>query len=333
MSGVTQKNIAENEDGMRLDRWFRSHFPQISQGQLQKYLRKGEVRVDGGRSKSSRRLVTGQEVRIPPLPDEPTDKKPRPKRLTQSDIDFIQSLVIYRDKHFIAINQPPGLSVQGGTNQERHVDGLLEGLKYDLEERPKLVHRLDRDTSGVLMLARSRASATLMGKLFKQRDTSKLYWAAVMGTPRPAVGEIQLALAKKKGRSGEKMQVCYEGEEEGQYAVSKYAVLANAGQRFSFVALTPITGRTHQLRVHMNAIDFPIVGDGKYGGKDAHPGGEVPRQLHLHARAFRFAHPDSKRMITVRAPLPDHMMTTWELMGFDPHSQDNPFDVPLGKGA
>ena len=333
MSGVTQKSIAENEDGMRLDRWFRSHFPHISQGQLQKYLRKGEVRVDGGRSKTSRRLISGQEVRIPPLPIEPKDKKPRPKRLTQKDVEYIQSLVIYRDKHFIAINKPPGLSVQGGTNQERHVDGLLEGLKFDQEERPKLVHRLDRDTSGVLMLARSRASAMLIGKLFKQRDTSKLYWAAVMGTPRPANGEIQLALAKKKGRSGEKMQVCYEGEEEGQYAVSKYSVLASAGQKFSFVALTPITGRTHQLRVHMNAIDFPIVGDGKYGGKDAHPGGEVPRKLHLHARSFSFAHPDTKRMITVRAPLPAHMLTTWELMGFDPDGQDNPFLLPSGKGA
>ncbi len=207
MSGVTQKNIADNEDGMRLDRWFRSHFPHISQGQLQKYLRKGEVRVDGGRSKASRRLNSGQEVRIPPLPDVPTDKKPRVKRLTEADIDFIRSKVIYRDKHFIAINKPPGLSVQGGTNQERHVDGLLEGLKFDNEERPKLVHRLDRDTSGVLMLARSRAAATIMGKALKQRDTSKLYWAVVMGTPRPAFVEIQLALAKKKGRSGEKMQV------------------------------------------------------------------------------------------------------------------------------
>ena len=333
MSGVMQKSIAENEDGMRLDRWFHSHFPHISHGQLQKYLRKGEVRVDGGRSKSSRRLVSGQEVRIPPLPSEPADKKPRPRRLSQADVDFVRSLVIYRDKHFIAINKPPGLAVQGGTNQERHVDGLLEGLKFDNEERPKLVHRLDRDTSGVLMLARSRAAATMIGQLFKQRDTSKLYWAVVMGTPRPANGQIELALAKKKGRSGEKMQVCFEGEEEGQYAVSKYSVLASAGQKFAFVALTPITGRTHQLRVHMNAIHFPIVGDGKYGGKDAQPGGEMSRKLHLHARSFSFNHPDSGKLIIVRASLPDHMMKTWELLGFDAHKEDNPFATADGKGA
>ena len=337
MGGVTQKNISESEDGMRLDRWFRSHFPHISQGQLQKYLRKGEVRVDGGRSKSSRRLISGQEIRIPPLPDEPADKKPRPRRLSQSDIEFIRSLVIYRDKNFIAINKPAGLSVQGGTNQERHVDGMLEGLKFDNDERPKLVHRLDRDTSGVLMLARSRAAAALMGKLLKQRDTSKLYWALVMGTPRPKEGKIELALAKTKGRAGEKMQVCYEGDEdnavEGQYAVTKYAVLATAGQRLSFVAMTPVTGRTHQLRVHMSEIGYPIIGDGKYGGKIAHPGGEISRKLHLHARSFSFTHPDTGRLVTVRAPLPDHMEHSWELLGFDPADKDNPFSLATGKGT
>ena len=332
MSGVSQKSIAENEDGMRLDRWFHSHFPHISHGQLQKYLRKGEVRVDGGRSKASRRLISGQEVRLPPLPEEPADKKPRPKRLSQGDIEFIQSLVIYHDKHFIAINKPPGLSVQGGTNQDRHIDGLLEGLKADNEERPKLVHRLDRDTSGVLMLARSRSAAAIIGKLLKKRDTSKLYWAVVKGTPRPHEGKIDLALAKRKGRAGEKMQVCYDGEEDGQFAITNYAVLASAGQRFSFVALTPVTGRTHQLRVHMNEIGFPIVGDGKYGGKEAHPGGEIPRKLHLHARSFSFIHPDTTRLVTVRADLPEHMTKTWDLLGFDTTSEDNPFLPPVEKG-
>ena len=237
MTGVSQKSIAEDEEGMRLDRWFHLHFPQVSHGQLQKYLRKGQVRVDGGRSKASRRLVSGEEVRIPPLPTDILPQRTQRRRMTNEDKEFIQSLVIYRDKYFLAINKPPGLSVQGGTGQERHVDGLLEGLKYDNEERPKLVHRLDRDTSGVLMLARSRVAATLIGKMLKRRDTSKLYWAAVMGTPRPHEGKIELALAKRKGRSGEKMQVCYEGEEDGQYAVTNYALIASAGQQFSFVAL------------------------------------------------------------------------------------------------
>lgn len=332
MSGVTQKSIAKDEEGMRLDRWFHVHFPHVSHGQLQKFLRKGQVRVDGGRSKANRRLLSGQEVRIPPLPLETVEKKPRPRSLSDSDREFIQSLVIHRDQNFIAINKPPGLSVQGGTNQERHIDGLLDGLKFDAEERPKLVHRLDRDTSGVLMLARSRAAAALMGKLFRHRDTSKLYWALVKGTPRPQEGKIDLALAKFKGKAGEKMQVCYDGEEEGKHAVSKYAVLATAGQRISFVALTPVTGRTHQLRAHMNAINFPIIGDGKYGGKEAHPGGEIPRKLHLHARSFSFIHPDTRRRVTIRAPLPEHMMKSWDLLGFDTISKDNPFLSPPGKG-
>jgi 23S rRNA pseudouridine955/2504/2580 synthase len=334
MSGVTQKSVGSNEEGMRLDRWFHVHFPQVSHGQLQKFLRKGQVRVDGGRSKASRRLMAGQEVRIPPLPLETPGKKPRPKPLSENDVDFIRSLVIYRDRNFIAINKPPGLSVQGGTGQERHIDGLLDGLKFDADERPKLVHRLDRDTSGVLMLARSRSSAALIGKMFKKRDTSKLYWALVMGTPRPPEGQIELALAKTKGRSGEKMQVCYgDDKEEGQYAVSRYAVLASAGQRFSFVALTPVTGRTHQLRVHMNEINYPIVGDGKYGGSEAHPGGEIPRKLHLHARSFSFAHPETGQLVTVRATLPDHMEKSWDLLGFDATGKDNPFLSYGAKGS
>jgi 23S rRNA pseudouridine955/2504/2580 synthase len=332
MTGVTQKNIAEGEDGMRLDRWFHVHFPHISHGQLQKYLRKGQVRVDGRRSKASRRLVKGEEVRIPPLPEDTGDRKPRPKPVTEKDREFIRSLVIHRDKNFIAINKPSGISVQGGTGQERHIDGLLDGLKFDSDERPKLVHRLDRDTSGVLMLARSRAAAALMGKLIKQRDTSKLYWALVIGVPRPHEGQIELALAKTKGRSGEKMQVRYEDEDDGQYAVTRYSVIASAAQRFSFVALTPITGRTHQLRVHMNEINFPIVGDGKYGGKEAHPGGEIPRKLHLHARAFSFTHPDTGRLVTIRAPLPDHMLKSWDLLGFDSSGKENPFSAVTGKG-
>jgi len=318
MSGVTQKSIRASEDGMRLDRWFHLHFPQVSHGQLQKFLRKGQVRVDGGRSKASRRLLSGQEVRIPPLPEQAAADRPRQKnRLTQGDVEFIRSLVIHRDTHFIAINKPSGLSVQGGTGQERHVDGLLEGLKFDSDERPRLVHRLDRDTSGVLMLARSRQAATLMGKMLKKRDTSKLYWAVAMGTPRPAQGQIELALAKRKGRAGEKMQVCYEDEEDGQFALTKYFVLQSAAQRFSFVALTPVTGRTHQLRVHMNEIGFPIVGDGKYGGADAHPGGEISRKLHLHARSFSFTDPDSGQLVTIRADLPDHMQNSFGLLGFD----------------
>ncbi len=327
MSGVTQKDIAPGEEGMRLDRWFHLHFPHVSHGQLQKLLRKGQVRVDGGRSKASRRLEAGQEVRIPPLPDKPESSLSRTRRLSQGDVEFIQSLVLYRDGDFIAINKPAGLSVQGGTNQERHVDGLLEGLKFEADERPKLVHRLDRDTSGVLMLARSRKAATTMGKLLKQRDTAKLYWALVKGVPRPAQGQIDLPLAKKKGRAGEKMQVCYDGDEEGQNAITRYSVLASAAQRFSFAALTPITGRTHQLRVHMNAINFPIVGDGKYGGREAHPGGEIPRKLHLHARSFSFPHTKTGKLITVIAPLPDHMEKTWDLLGFDKNNAENPFLV------
>jgi 23S rRNA pseudouridine955/2504/2580 synthase len=333
MSGVTQKIVADDEDDMRLDRWFRVHFPHISHGHLQKFLRKGQVRVEGGRCKASRRLEKGQSVRIPPLPEEGEARKRTPRPLSDKDREFVRSLVIYRDKDFLAINKPVGLSVQGGTNQERHLDGLLDGLKFDQPERPKLVHRLDKDTSGVLMLARSRAAAALMGKLMKQRTTSKLYWALVMGAPRPMQGSIELPLIKKKGRSMERMTVCEEDDENGLFALSRYSVLASAGQQMSFVALTPVTGRTHQLRVHMSAIGFPVIGDGKYGGARAHPGGEISQKLHLHARSFSFVSPQNGQLVTIRAPLPEHMQQSFDLLGFDKDSKENPFVETSCKGA
>ncbi len=351
MSGVTRKTVGDDEDGMRLDRWFHRHFTQLPHGRLQKMLRLGQVRVEGRRAKASQRLQSGEKVRIPPMPDRlPGQKKAMVRKpVSARDREFVRSLVIYRDEHFLALNKPPGIAVQGGSGQERHIDALLEGLKYDAREKPRLVHRLDRDTSGVLMLARSRLAAGFLGEVLKKRLGAKLYWALVTGVPRPPRGQIEMALIKGEGRDvskeqgrrenrrggrntgrggkgrTEKMRPCREGDARGRPAITRYALLASAARRFSFLALSPVTGRTHQLRVHMNEIGHTIVGDGKYGGSQAHPGGEIARKLHLHARSFSFRHPYSGDDITIRAPLPEHMHKSWKLLGFETDDRENPF--------
>ncbi len=302
---------------MRLDRWFRAHYPDLKHGQLQKLLRSGQVRVDGGRAKANARLEAGQTVRVPPMKLEGSAPEARQAAITPDDIRFVQSLVIHKDDQVLALNKPPGLAVQGGTKTQRHLDGLLDGLKYKASERPRLVHRLDKDTSGVLLLARDRPSATALGDALKGREAVKTYWALVEGVPSPARGEISLPLAKKGAPQSERVQVCSPGEEGAQRAVSRYAVIETAGRKLSWVALWPITGRTHQLRAHMAAIGHPIVGDGKYGSGHAASGGEIENRLHLHAREISIPHPAGGRL-KVSAPLADHMRKTWKLLGLDP---------------
>ena len=359
--------ISEADEGMRLDRWFGAYFPQFTHGQVQKCLRKGQIRIDGARVKANARLTAGQSVRVPPDPvaaaeDGRERRKPFVRALSKKDRDYIRKLVIYQDDDFIAINKPSGLPVQGGSGQERHIDGLLDGLRFDADERPKLVHRLDKDTSGVLLLARSRRAAADMGKQLKRHQLSKLYWALVIGVPKPHMGTIDAPLAKVRVNDREQMQVSDErdrgerakdarrggrsrrgggkgeaGKEEvlveGQKAVSRYAVISSAGQRLSFAALTPVTGRTHQLRIHMSLIGHPIVGDGKYGGREAHPGGEISSKLHLHARSLRFKHPKTGRQVSIIAPLPEHMAYSWALFGFDAEARNNPFEDDDCAGA
>jgi 23S rRNA pseudouridine955/2504/2580 synthase len=325
MSSVEKKRVAPGEDGMRLDRWFGAHYPGLTYGRLQKLLRTGQVRVDGGRAKANTRIERGQEIRVPPLPQPAAEPAaPVEKPLSDRDIGFVRELVIHKDDDIIALNKPAGLAVQGGSSTSEHLDRLLDGLRFEKTERPRLVHRLDKDTSGVLLLARSRDAAAKLGRCLKDRSARKLYWALVIGVPKPAQGEINLPLLKRGGRGDERVHPAEPEDPEAKPAITRYVVLEPAGRRLSWLAMTPITGRTHQLRAHAAAIGHPIVGDGKYGGADAHPGGEVPRQLHLHARRLTIPHPRGG-VFDIAAALPQHMRKTWEVLGFDLKDDRDPF--------
>ena len=319
--------VAEDEAGQRLDRWFRRRFPALGHGRLEKLLRTGQVRIDGKRAKAGARLEAGQSVRIPPLGDLGSDDGPatpqRPSSLADKDRDFVRNLVLYRDEDIIALNKPPGLAVQGGTGTERHLDRMLDALRFDAKERPRLVHRLDRDTSGVLLLGRSAIATAKLGEAFRAKTTRKIYWAITVGVPKPLQGKIDLAIAKLPGRAGERMAPA---EHAGKRAITYYKVIEHLGRKAAWVALWPVTGRTHQLRVHMAEIGTPIQGDGKYGGKAGFlAGAGLSRKLHLHARAISFPHPRIAQMLIVTAPLPDHMMATWRLFGLDPEWDEDPF--------
>ncbi len=320
MSGVHTKEVVEDEADLRLDRWFKIHYPSLTHGRLEKLLRKGQIRVNGGRVKASTRLAPGQSVRVPPL-DMPKQAARRPITLSRKDREFIESLVVYADDHVIALNKPAGLAVQGGSKTGRHVDGLLDGLEKKKGERPRLVHRLDKDTSGILLLARTRAEATRLGKALKAKEITKIYWALVIGVPDLEQGEIALPLIKRGGAGSERARVAEPGEDGAMDALTRYQLVEIAGQKLSWLALSPVTGRTHQLRAHLAAVGHPIVGDGKYGGAEAHPGGEIPSKLHLHAHTLVVPR-RSRKPLELTAPLPDHMAFTWSLFGFDPDYDD-----------
>lgn len=328
MSGAVQSLVvAEKEAELRLDRWFKRHFPTLGHGRLEKLLRTGQIRVDGKRAKAGVRLEAGQTVRVPPLGTFSEDKETlRPKAhppVSEAVARWVQSLVLYRDEDVIALNKPPGLAVQGGTGTERHLDGLLDTLRFESSERPRLIHRLDRDTSGVLLLGRTVQATAGLGAAFRDKATRKIYWAITVGVPKPFQGRIDLPLAKLPNHASERMAP---DMAEGKRAVTYYSVVEQLGQKAAWVALWPVTGRTHQLRVHMAAIGTPIQGDGKYGGKAAFLSGEgLSKKLHLHARAITLPHPRDHRPLTVTAPLPEHMRATWRLFGFDPDAREDPF--------
>ncbi|MTI03183.1 RluA family pseudouridine synthase [Roseibium sp. RKSG952] len=344
MSGVQMITVAEGDGDQRLDRWLRRLFPHVSQGRIEKMCRKGELRVEGGRVKASTRLEVGQTVRVPPLPD--ADHKPAEvkHRVSDSDAEMIQSCVIYRDDHVLALNKPSGLPVQGGSGQSRHVDSLSEALRFGFDENPRLVHRLDKDTSGVLLLARTREAAKGLTAAFRHRNTRKIYWALVAGVPTPYLGEIKTGLVKAPGHGkhgeGEKMIAVHLNEVDStpgaKRAHTLYATLYRVAGRASWVAMEPITGRTHQLRAHMAAIGHPIIGDGKYGGSGqenlgdgwgAQLGGIISKKLHLHARQISFEHPVTRKQVTIKAPLPDHMKDSWDTFGWtEDLAADDPFE-------
>ncbi|MBW8742914.1 MAG: RluA family pseudouridine synthase, partial [Sphingomonas sp.] len=273
MSNVTQDArtfiVADDDHGIRLDRWFKRHMPDASFNIVSRWARTGQLRLDGKRVAPGDHIAAGQTIRVPPLEAPQADKpKAKPKRerpaLSAEDQEYVQSMVLHKDRAAIVIDKPPGLATQGGTKTERHLDGLLDGLQFEAEGRPKLVHRLDKDTSGVLLLARSSGAAAHFAKAFSSRTARKLYWALIVGVPSIEDGMIELPIGKQPGTGGEKM---YVDEKEGSPARTRYRVIERAGNAAAWVQLEPYTGRTHQLRVHMAAIGHPIVGDGKYGGQ------------------------------------------------------------------
>jgi 23S rRNA pseudouridine955/2504/2580 synthase len=336
MPGIESATVSRDEDGIRMDRWFKRHFPEVPHGLLEKLLRTGQVRLDGKRAGSGDRLSWGQIIRLPPqvhnintpVDNESTESQTVDPHLSEQERIFIEGLVIYADQSVYVLNKPPGLPTQGGTGITRHVDGLLEHLTQGKNQRPRLVHRLDRDTSGVLVVARTVPAATSLGNSLAHRDAMKIYWALVKGMPKQARGTIKAMIAKEAGHGphgrDEKMVISDEDNEEAKVAITDYVVVDRAGDKYSWLALRPLTGRTHQIRVHLASIGHPIIGDFKYGGKAARGKGEIPDKLHLHARYIDIAHPDSQRL-RVTAPVPAHMRKSFMFLGFDPEMEENPF--------
>ncbi|MGZ8281489.1 MAG: RluA family pseudouridine synthase [Allosphingosinicella sp.] len=325
---VRQFTVTDEDDGIRLDRWFRRNLPEASFGMVARWARTGQLRLDGRRAAPGDRIEAGQTIRVPPIDDAaptavPGRAAPKRERLTDDEVDFVRSLVIESDPAAIVVAKPPGLATQGGTKTNLHLDRLLDGLVDEGQPRPKLVHRLDKDTSGVLLLARTPRAAAFFSKAFSGRTARKVYWALVVGVPSIADGMIDLPIAKQPGTGGEKMHVD-EGE-AGLPAKTRYRVIERAGNRAAWVELQPYTGRTHQLRVHMAAIGHPIVGDGKYAGQEAFLTGSISRKLHLHARRLRINHPDGGQ-IDVTAEPSDHFRESMASLGFDPALGDLPLD-------
>ena len=320
MSGIEQIKVEDGEAGMRLDRWFKTHFPGLGFVQLQKLLRSGQMRVNGGRAMTDTRLDANQMIRIPPLG---VDRKGGENMTghsirNQDDGDVLRKMLLHEDDRVFVFNKPAGLAVQGGSGVSRHVDGMLEAWRNKKGEKPRLVHRLDRDTSGVLVVARSRLAAMKLAEAFRARETKKTYWALVKGVPDKRDGKISTWIVKETTPDGDRMRVAHHGEKGADHAVSYYRVIDQAAQSLSWLEMEPYTGRTHQLRVHAAHIGCPIIGDPKYFEADINwdfPGG-VQNRLHLHARRIVIPHPD-RGTIDVTAPMPQHMRQSWNLLGLD----------------
>ena len=357
-TGVQTWTVTEDEGGMRLDRWFRRRVPAMGLSHLNKIVRKGEVRVDGARVESAHRLAVGSKVRVPPL-EVASFSAPAIRRASPDDVRAIQNMVLFEDRDLMALDKPFGLAVQGGSGTKHHLDGMLMSMANERGERPVLVHRLDRDTSGVLLIAKNRKTAADLGELFRSRRAQKIYWALVEGVPKPSQGRISLYLAKGAGMGNdrsssgrrmperderktnrpdlEKMRVAKHGEDDAQHSLTYYSIVDKVAPRCAWLSMKPLTGRTHQLRAHAQAIGHPIVGDPKYnevelsGVRRQDPLRAMPdaveHKLHLLARRLVLPHPRGG-MIDVTAPLPQHMRDTWDLFGFDEKQYDPIVDAP-----
>lgn len=321
MSGVQNLAVSADEDGMRLDRWFAHHFPELPFGRLQRLLRKGDVRVDKGRVQTNTRLAAGQMVRVPPFQ---SVEKPVGPKIDERDAAFLRSLILYEDDEVYVFNKPHGIAVQGGSGTKRHIDGMLQSLPNKKGEAPRLVHRLDRDTSGCLLVAKTRAAASHLGGVFRSRSARKIYWAVTVGVPNPRQGRVSCFVAKQSTQDGEQVVVVENGAPGAQHSVSHYSVTDNAGRNFAWVTLKPVTGRTHQLRVHMMELGTPILDDPRYNTMEnwnwERPG-DLGEGLHLHARRLALPLPNGKRL-DITAPLPPHMRETFDVLGFDANRFD-----------
>ena len=320
---VRQFTVQADDEGIRLDRWFKRHLPQVGFATVSRWARTGQVRVDGARVKPEDRLATGQVVRVPPGGDAAAAAPRKRRELTAEEEAAAEAMLIHRTDAALVLNKPPGLATQGGTKTTRHVDGLLDAFASEDEPRPRLVHRLDKDTSGVLLVARTPGSAAFFSKRFSGRGAKKVYWALVVGVPEIAQGSVDAPLAKQPGTGGEKMHVDTEG---GQPARTLYRVVDRAGNRAAWVELQPLTGRTHQLRVHLAAMGHPVVGDGKYGGQEAFLTGSISRKMHLHARRLVIDEPGNGKegsgKLDITADLPEHFAASMAQLGFDPALSD-----------
>ena len=313
---------------MRLDRFLSSRFPGVALTHIQRIVRKGEVRVSGHRAKASDRLEAGWGIRVPPIRAEAPSERPP----TESDADaaFLRGLALYEDDDMLVLNKPFGLAVQGGSGTVRHVDGLLESLRSRDGQKPRLVHRLDKDTAGCLVIAKTRFAAAALAKSFRSRATRKVYWALVAGVPRVRQGRVSTYLAREEaGEADARMAVAKHGDEGASHALTYYAVVDQAAQKLAWLSLKPVTGRTHQLRAHAAHIGHPIIGDPKYFDVENWelPGG-IQNRLHLLARRIVVPHPRTGQAIDITAPLPPHMQQSFNLLGFDVARFDPIEDAP-----
>ncbi len=335
-NAVETIRVKRDETGLRLDRWFKIHFPDVGHGYLQKMLRSGQVRVDSKRVEANFRVESGQEIRVPKVAREKPGAgkggegagsfpgsfgaKPPPAATGKADRDFILDMILFEDDDVVVLNKPFGIAVQGGSGTKRHLDGLLAGMADHFGDRPRLVHRLDRDTTGVLLVAKTRDAAAKLGRTFQTRSAAKTYWALLKGVLRPPQGKVEAALVKSSGPDGDRVRKAEPGEQErAMHATTHYSMIDRVGQKACWVSLKPVTGRQHQLRAHMAMIGHPVVGDNKYEGGQELPAENMEMKLHLHARRLIIPHPrPGQPKIDVTAPLPEHMARTWNLLGLDP---------------
>jgi 23S rRNA pseudouridine955/2504/2580 synthase len=309
--------VTADENNMRVDRFLEAHFPGLSFSHIQRIVRKGELRVNGKRADSKDRLETGQNVRIPPLRLDAPKVAGELSEAEGKTLETLKEMILYEDADVLVLNKPAGLAVQGGSGITRHIDQMLEVMRDAKGQKPRLVHRIDRETSGCLLVAKTRFAATALTGSFRHRSARKVYWALVVGVPKPKQGRISTYLAKDEGEEDTIMRVAAHGDEGASHAVTYYAVVEASASKLSWISLKPVTGRTHQLRAHMDHIGHPIVGDPKYFNKENWqlPGG-LQNRLHLLARRIVIPHPRGG-FIDATAPLPPHMLQSWNLLGLE----------------